>query len=359
MAYGKITTGSGRTLTLTPDSGWVNDSGEQLVPNSGRMSLSNLSSPELLPDYSNPINVMGAKGYRVKGSPDMVKMDDGRVVQLHANPNLERARALQDMEFQSKQANLEQQQLANRMTLAQLTDMQGGQDPTTGNPALARSAGVPVAPSDPLAGMSRKSREAFQAKSYATGDKAVSGIENDAREAGQFVQDAERFQQLNANTTTGPLAGATPVAWIRKALGSTDLQEMDSIASKLVPRMRVPGSGTTSDFDARMFQRSTVGVDKDKSVNDSIASGYVASGKVQKDRAEFMRAYLEANGTLRGADQNWSNYVNANPIFDPTSPENPRINPNRVNWRQYFANGGQPSGQGTNSRPPLDSFIGK
>lgn len=359
MAYGKITTGSGRTLTLTPDSGWVNDSGEQLVPGSGTTSLSKLGSPELLPDYASPIDVGGSKGYRVKGSPNMVRLDDGRVIQLHVNPDLERARELQNIELQSKRAGLEHQQLANRLTLAQIADLQGGSDPTTGTPALAQAAGVPVAPGDPLAGMSRKSREAFQAKSYATGDKLVSGIENDAREAGQFTQDAQRFQQLNANTTTGPVSGSTPVAWLRKAFGDSGLQEMDSIASKLVPRMRVPGSGTTSDFDARMFQRSTVGVDKDKSVNDSIAAGYVASGKNQQDRAEFMRAYLEANGTLRGADQNWTSYINANPIFDPSSPEAPRINPNRVNWRQFFAGGGKRPGQPASARPPLDSFVGK
>lgn len=352
MAYGKITTSSGRTLTLTPDAGWVNDAGEALVPPSGsRMSLADLKGL----DYASPIDVMGAKGYRIKGAPDMVQLNDGRTIQLHTNLGLERARTLQNLDLQSKQENLHRQQLDNRMTLAQLAELQGAQDPTTGNAALAQAAGVPTAPGDPLAGMSRKAREAFQAKSYASGDKLVNGIEQDAREAGQLTQDAQRFQQLNANTTTGAVSGSTPIAWLRKALGDSGLQEMDSIASKLVPRMRVPGSGTTSDFDARMFGKSTVGVDKDKSVNDSIAAGYAANGTNQKDRAEFMRAYLEANGTLRGADQNWTNYMNSNPIFDPSSPDAPKINPNRKNWRQFFNGGQQPSSP--TGRPPLDSFV--
>lgn len=196
--------------------------------------------------------------------------------------------------LENSRLDADSRQIHNRLLLAQLGDLQGNDAPPPQQ--MAASLGVPAAPPDPLSGLSRKAREQYQTKMYQAGDKQVSAAEQEARDAQQLAQDAKRFQDLNATTTTGPVSGSAPVAWARK-LGSSNLQEMESISNKLVPKMRQPGSGATSDFDAKMFAKGTIGIDKDKKANDAIALGMIAASKQNQDRADFMRAYLEGNGS--------------------------------------------------------------
>lgn len=116
MAYGQITTSSGRTLNLTPDRGWVNGAGQQLVPGSGQMSLADLvggGGQQAMPDYSAPIDVYGQKGYRIKGDPGGVLLADGRKVTLEQNPDLTAARQMQAL-------NMEKAQLSNKLMEAQI-----------------------------------------------------------------------------------------------------------------------------------------------------------------------------------------------------------------------------------------------
>lgn len=369
MVYGQIRTGSGRTLNLTPDQGWTNGAGEQLVPNSGG-SVNTLS--DMLQRHSmnanNPVDVFG-KGRGYMDSNGIVRGMDPQGQEWSVTPgvDMEKTRELQkfNMDLAAKQqsidhsrADIESGRIRNKLLEAQLADMQGGPESAPGR-IMAPALGVPAAPADPLNGLSRKAREQFQTKMYTSGDKQVSETEQDARTAQQFGQDAKRFQELNKTTTTGPLMGGGPIGFVRK-IGNSDLQEMDALSSKLIPKMREPGSGNTSDFDARMLAKATIGIDKDKKANDSIALGMIAKSQQDQDRSSFLRTYLEGNGTLRGADQAWSKYINANPIFDPQNERVISLNRNRVHWRQFF-NGNQgdaqqpvnPSGQ---SRPPLSSF---
>ena len=368
MAYGQIKTSGGRTINLKPE-GWTNDAGEVLAPNSGGgvNALSDLMQRHGM-NMSQPIEVFG-KGKGYMDAQGIVRGLDANGQEWSYVPGVdhEKTRELQkfNMDMATKQQAIENsrldaegRQINNRLLLAQLGDLQGGSD-TPPPQQMAAALGVPAAPADPLAGLSRKAREQFQTKMYLAGDKQVAAVEQEARDAQQLSQDAKRFKDLNEKTSTGPLTGSGPVAWVRK-LGDADLQEMESISNKLVPQMRQPGSGSTSDFDAKMFAKGTIGIDKDKKANDAIALGMIAKTKLNQDRADFMRAYLEGNGTLRGADQAWSTYANANPIFDPASENAPSINGKRMHWRQFFSGNqtasqqqGQQSGQ---NRPPLSSF---
>lgn len=367
MAYGQIKTGSGRTLNLTPE-GWINDAGEVLAPNSGggANALADMMQRRGM-NMNQPVDVFG-KGKGYMDQQGIVRGIDANGQEWSYAPGVDQAktRELQkfNMDMATRQQALENsrldadsRQIHNRLLLAQLGDLQGNDTPPPQQ--MAAALGVPAAPPDPLSGLSRKAREQYQTKMYQAGDKQVSAAEQEARDTQQLAQDAKRFQDLNETTKTGPVSGSGPVAWARK-LGSADLQEMESIANKLVPKMRQPGSGATSDFDAKMFAKGTISIDKDKKANDAIAAGMIAASKQNQDRADFMRAYLEGNGTLRGADQAWSKYTNANPIFDPSSEHTPSINPKRIHWRQFYSGNqaeSQPqSQQSGKQRPSLDSY---
>lgn len=114
MAYGQINTSSGRSLTLTPDLGWVNGQGQQMVPNSGGMSLADLGNGGVSLDYSSPIEIGGVgKGYRIKGDPFTAVLDDGRRVQIGVDSEASRKATLGNLEVEKARLN-------NQLTLAQL-----------------------------------------------------------------------------------------------------------------------------------------------------------------------------------------------------------------------------------------------
>ena len=160
--------------------------------------------------------------------------------------------------------------------------------------------------------------------------------------------DANRFTQLsdqvNApgdwSTGTGGLAGFPGIRQLQSALDSR-FSEMEAITARLVPKLREPGSGATSDFDASMFQRGTVGVEKPGQSNKAISVGMKAAAQNLIDKAGFEEAYFKARKTLVGSQEAWQEYLEANPIFDPSSQLEPRLNKGRVNWKQHFGVSGQ------------------
>jgi hypothetical protein len=197
--------------------------------------------------------------------------------------------------------------------------------------------------SDPFAGLSDKARERLilqNAKEYSNVAK-----ENDkeAQGARATITDANRFAQLsdqvNApgdwSTGTGGLAGFPIIRQAQAALDSR-FSEMESVTARLVPKLREPGSGATSDFDASMFQRGTVGVEKPGPTNKAISVGMRAAAQNLIDKAGFEEAYFKARKTLVGAQDAWQQYLEANPIFDPSSQNEPKLNQRRVNWKRYF-----------------------
>jgi len=211
---------------------------------------------------------------------------------------------------------------------------------------LSAQLGVPVAQRDPFTNMSGKGREAFQRELYKQADKKLTEADEGVSAATAMARDAQRFLQLQGNVTMqGPVAGRVPAF-------SDAAQEMDAITARITPQMRQPGSGATSDFDAKMFQMATVGRTKNTAANESIATGIIANARNAEARAQFMRDYVTVNGHLDGADREWRRYMNANPIFDPASPNTPKINESRRSYQDFFG-GAQ---QGAPNFPPLDAI---
>lgn len=210
---------------------------------------------------------------------------------------------------------------------------------------LSAQLGVPVAQRDPFANMSGKGREVFQRELYRQAEKRLTEADEGVSAATAMARDAQRFLQLQGNVTMqGPVAGRVPAF-------SDAAQEMDAITARITPQMRQPGSGATSDFDAKMFQMATVGRTKNTAANESIATGIIANARNAEARAQFMRDYLTVNGHLDGADREWRRYMNANPIFDPASPNTPKINESRRSYQDFFG-GAQ---QGAPNLPPQDA----
>ena len=217
--------------------------------------------------------------------------------------------------------------------------------------------GVPMPTVAPWANQSNaKDADKVRAAEIARGAKEVETDSEVAKKAADAAEEARRFMALNSKKDTGGFLDKIPFGQTARSLGS-DYAEMQGITSRLVPGLREPDSGATSDFDATMFRQGTVGVDKPKPVNDNIATGYIMKAQTAQDYADFRSAYLEQNGTLQGSNKHWAEYVKENPIFSPASPDAPVINKGRVGWRDYFSRkvGGAttPSGGGGGAPDPL------
>jgi hypothetical protein len=249
-------------------------------------------------------------------------------------------KSLDNTQFSRLQAN-RKLSIEEKKKLAELGDGSNYQPP--------RLLGVPDAP-DTLGNLPSKTREKIREKEYLAASKTLDNQERQAQQMEDLAAKARRFQELNATNDTGGFTSLPIVNSIR-GFFDPEFQEMESISSSIVPKMREPGSGATSDFDARMFQQATIGTGKRKEANDAIAQALIARAEREKERLNFANRYLMQNKTLRGANEAWSRYVNDVPIFDPNS-EVPIINPNRITWEQYFSGNQDARPQ----RPPLSAF---
>lgn len=283
----------------------------------GRFFGGNLKGKLALYDQQLASDQLQAKTFldQSKASLDMMNQDqDNELGYLNAATNAE---------YKDEMARIK-----HLMLMQKLSD---GKQTSVVDPAIAKELGVPAyTATDPYANLDDVGKRQLR-MGY---EKQIDKYRSDANEYATAMQRMKRFGQLNEENKnniigTGPIADYVPTF-------SEGLQEMDAIASELIPQMRTPGSGATSDFDAQMFKKATVGTGKDYGVNKSIADAYVMSKQVQMDKADYLEAYLSANGHLRGADAAWKKYLNDNPIF---SDENFGLNEKRKDWKTYFGGG--------------------
>jgi hypothetical protein len=211
---------------------------------------------------------------------------------------------------------------------------------------MAEALGVPYNPQNTL-GLEGKALERLVLAQQSAAQKQLN--DPDRLEAMSKAQgiglDADRLEQLMQVQDTGGLyniPGAQTVAsWF-----DPEVSEIKKIQDRLTPQMRAPGSGATSDFDARMFQNALPGMGTPKETNLAVIEGMKAKAAIERDKQLFLERYVEANGTTTGADRYWQEYLDANPIFDPKSPNAPKINNTRMKPEDYFrakAGGGMAS----------------
>src|SRR3546814_12038389 len=79
--------------------------------------------------------------------------------------------------------------------------------------------------------------------------------------------------------------------------------------------MRQPGEGAVSDFEGKLFAKMAGGYNRPYGTNVAFAQAGKSLAQRQIAMQQFREAYLQANGTLVGADTEWSKYRDANPIL--------------------------------------------
>jgi hypothetical protein len=206
-----------------------------------------------------------------------------------------------------------------------------------GQPSVGGAVlGAPIPKVLPWANQSNpKDANKVKAVEQSRGAKEIEKDIDAVRKEKDAAAMAARFIELNKTTKTGGLTDRMGITRGLQSLGP-EYAEMEAITAKLAPAMRVEGSGSTSDFDGKQFERATVGVDKPAKSNENIAKGLMARAQQAEEYADFRQTYLEQNGTLQGADRFWKEYANKNPIFDPSKPGTFELNRGRKPWVEHF-----------------------
>ena len=74
----------------------------------------------------------------------------------------------------------------------------------------------------------------------------------------------------------------------------------NATTSFIIPRMRVAGSGSTSDFEANLFREATANIENTVQGNRVIVGGMKAIARYNKKRLSLMEKYLNENKNLLG-----------------------------------------------------------
>ena len=180
--------------------------------------------------------------------------------------------------------------------------------------------------------------------------------------AGDDIKQLAEMRALAARVKTG--AGAVVKQylgqWGIKSEGLSEIEALNAGISRLIPQQRVPGSGTSSDFDGNLFKNAVVGLSKTEAGNNLIfdtmdglaqnklaradVAGRVISGEITRadgvkemlglqrqarDLSDRVKAHLEVTGqskTVEPAippkviDDQARRWLQDNPN-DPRAPE--------------------------------------
>lgn len=237
-----------------------------------------------------------------------------------------------------------------------------GIDATEMDPAtkakISDDVGVPAVIASPYDTMSTK--EKLQAKRIEdqNAQKDFAKLPDLDRNTANMMSQIDEFLNLNKHTHTGPeLAGLdlpglsagphgasvhggeglniNPALFFRKF--DPNIQNMDKVTQNLVTTMTKPGFSRVTNFDLQTFQKGMMGIDKPYVVNQKIAAPLKAFGKDQLDYHQFIQDYYQVHQTRQGAESQWRDYLDHNPIFDPTKPLGSMLpNTGRMDYKDYF-----------------------
>lgn len=186
---------------------------------------------------------------------------------------------------------------------------------------------------------------------YNAGVKEIGKEEATITSASQVANALKRFQDLNAEVTTGRVSGMRP------AVLQPKLQELVQLQNWLQVNNFKPGQGQISNFERSLMKGAGPQVTNDPESNQSIIAIQLGALETAKERVAYKEDFLERNKKLLGADEKWNKYVEDNPRF--VKDKSGKIVPNekRKSWREYFNAGAsaQPAPAGGSQRIKLDA----
>lgn len=182
------------------------------------------------------------------------------------------------------------------MDYASMAKMYGGGVASAPEPTIAAPAWA--------ANLSPKDQAEIQMKMHAEGRKRLAELQAQIDNAGSTMADLNEFGRLNRENSTGSVwQQLTPDKQMFRSDGS---MQMSSIQSRLAPKQRGEGSGSSSDSDVRLFLRGLPSIENYGSTNKGIREDFEGqySRAIQKSKA--MKQHLDTYGNLMDFDARWA-----------------------------------------------------
>lgn len=144
--------------------------------------------------------------------------------------------------------------------------------------------------------------------------KQLDEISAKVRQTDELIDRAESY--VNQAGDTGGIGGyGGGLQQTAKAIGglfSSDLanerqagQKLGTLGAEFIAAARIPGSGTVSDFESKLYERAGVSAGNEPEVNREIIRSMKNIAQKNKEYLDYMNVYREEKGTLRGANEYW------------------------------------------------------
>ena len=232
----------------------------------------------------------------------------------------------------------EDKEAQERLRMATLAAKQTKETTVLGEPDVnyAFQLGVPVSLQTPYRGLNDKQKAAAFTSELKKAEDEFKADNEATKKARATIDAMTEADALNKKITTGKLA-RVPGGESVQTMMSSDAARFNSIAQNQARNAYVKGEGALSDFERKMFEKANISLGNPSATNDTIikVTKEVAARNIEHN--DFLQRYFAANKTLFGAEENWTKYIDSNPLFtkDSTS-ENLVLNPERKPYIQYF-----------------------
>lgn len=170
----------------------------------------------------------------------------------------------------------------------------------------------------------QKTRAAAGANSSGGGDSYSKQADNDylkdsadaAATAQRVLPKLQAFAKLNKGTSSGPLVGSRPVAWVR-SLFDGDVATLNAFTNDFAKLAREGFPGSVSNAEMNLFRSAGPSVANPEKTNATLVSVMMPVYQRSAEKYGMAREWVSRNGSLDGFDGLWNQYINE----VPTVPE--------------------------------------
>ena len=204
------------------------------------------------------------------------------------------------------------------------------------NPQKAYTLGLPLPKALPYEGRNAKENQAILGIELRKAEDVIK-LENDrAEKAESTIRDMQQALNVMDRITTGK-PGATGMGFYAN-MNNSDVSLFNSISNSDQRNQYIKGEGALSDKEREQMAKTTFNISNPIETNRIIVEQKLEAAKLNQAKADFISKYVGTYATINGAQEAWTEYMRANPFFDPTSPAGAplKINKNRNSYQNYF-----------------------
>jgi len=156
----------------------------------------------------------------------------------------------------------------------------------------------------PMVSINQEQESEFIKRSVELGTDDIKESRKSFAASSELLPKLETAQTImqSPNFLTGPSQEITlPLRRLYNDITGQDQEKVsqqelfNAMANYSIPRMRPPGSGATSDFEANLFSQATIGLGNSKEGNELIAGTMVQQGKRDRILLDLKEDYYKKN----------------------------------------------------------------